>query len=336
MFTTALFFLVVGLSAAENPIEDLSTEATRLLGGLDADQRALAQYDFDDEERWDWHFIPRKRPGLAFNDLREEQYPLILNLLRAGLSETGYATAETIRSLESVLRKIEGPNATHRDNLDYHVSIFGTPDPKGTWALRYEGHHLSLHWTIVGGKAMATSPQFMGANPGIHPDGPKEGMRTSETLGALEDLGRSFVSQLPETKRSVAVINPEAPADILSGTARDADMQDDLGIAYSDLDDAEKAQLISLIEGFANVQRPEIAAQRLSRIRNAGLDSLKFAWMGPIELGEPHYFRVQGKTFILEYDNTQNNAKHPHSVWRDFHGDFGKDLLKEHYAQHQH
>ena len=333
MLSTALFVVVAAL-AAPAPIADLSEAANALLAGLTDEQRALTQYDFDAEERWDWHFIPRKRPGLSFNDLEAAQYPLIQALLRAGLSEKGYTTAETIRSLEGILHLMEGPQATHRDPLDYHVSIFGTPDTSGTWALRYEGHHLSLHWTIVNGKAIASSPQFLGANPGTIPEG--QAHAGHRTLGALEDLGRAFINTLSTEQRAAAIINPLAPKDILSGTERDAIVQEDLGIPYDALTAKQQAQCIGLIEAYANIQRPEIAAQRLSRIRKAGTETIKFAWMGPIEVGAAHYYRIQGKTFLIEYDNVQNDARHPHAVWRDFHGDFGKDLLKEHYALHPH
>ncbi len=333
MLSATALILFSALAAPSAPIADLSDAANALLAGLDADQRAIVQYKFDDEERWDWHFIPRKRPGLSFNDLREEQYSLIQALLQAGLSEGGFKTTETIRALEGVLREIEGPQATHRDPLDYHVSIFGKPDKNGTWSFRYEGHHLSLHWTIVKGKAIASSPQFLGANPGNVPDGPHKGLRA---LGMLEDLGRDFVNALSGTQRKQAIVSAEAPKDILSGTERDAIEQKHLGVAYGDLSKAQQQQLFGLIEAYANIQRPEIAAQRLARIRKAGPATIKFAWMGGTERGTPQYYRVQGKTFILEYDNVQNAANHPHTTWRDFHGDFGKDLLKEHYAMHKH
>ncbi|MEX2467161.1 MAG: DUF3500 domain-containing protein, partial [Gemmatimonadota bacterium] len=52
--------------------------------------------------------------------------------------------------------------------------------------------------------------------------------------------------------------------------------------------------------------------------------------MGLIEVYASHYYRVQGPTFLIEYDNTQNGANHIHSVWREFEGDFGRDLLRDH------
>ncbi len=333
MLSISTLLFASRLLATASPATDLATAVNAMLDSLDNTQRAQTVYAFDAEERWDWHFVPRERAGVALKDMNESQQALALAVLEAGLSEHGVKTAETIRSLEGVLRELEGPQATHRQPLDYHFMVFGTPEVDGTWALRYEGHHLSLQWTIVGGEAMATTPQFFGSNPGDVMEGPLKGTRA---LGNLEDMGRAFVKALDEAQRATAVLSSDAPKDILTGADREAEMQEDAGIPYAALSDEQKATFIGLLEAFARYQRPEIADQRLARIRTNGLDDVKFAWMGSMEKGQGHYYRIQGKTFIVEYDNTQNNANHVHAVWRDFHGDFGRDLLKEHYAQHQH
>jgi len=333
MLSISALLFASSLLANASPASDLTTAVSALLNGLDEAQRAETVYAFDAEERWDWHFVPRDRAGVALKDMNETQQGLALAVLNAGLSAEGVKVAETIRSLEGVLRAIEGPQATHRDPLDYHFMVFGTPEEGGTWALRYEGHHLSLQWTIVDGEAMSTTPQFLGTNPGEVMDGPLKGTRA---LGSLEDLGRTFVTTLKADQQAAAILSETAPKDILTGADRDAEMQEDRGVAYAALSDSQKAAFIGLIEAFAHFQRPEIAEQRLARIRKTGLDDVKFAWMGSLEKGQGHYYRVQGKTFIIEYDNTQNDANHVHVVWRDFHGDYGRDLLKAHYAQHQH
>ena len=332
MLSLTALLLATGLLAG-SPAGDLTVTVNAFLDGLDEEQRAKTVYAFDAEQRWDWHFVPRERAGVSFRDLNESQHALALAVLAAGLSEHGLKTAETIRSLENVLREIEGPQATHRDPLDYHFQVFGTPEEGGTWALRYEGHHLALNWTIVNGKAIATTPQFLGSNPGDVRAGPLEGTRA---LGDLEDLGRAFVTDLDTAQRASAILSDTAPRDIFTGADREAAMQEDAGIAYAVLLEPQKAAFIALIEAFARCQRPEIAEQRLARIRKAGLDGVKFAWMGSLEKGQGHYYRIQGKTFIVEYDNTQNNANHVHTVWRDFHGDFGRDLLQDHHARHEH
>jgi hypothetical protein len=85
-----------------------------------------------------------------------------------------------------------------------------------------------------------------------------------------------------------------------------------------------------LIEEYATQMSAEPALDRLEKIQKAGIEKVHFAWAGEAERRKPHYYRVQGPTFLIEYDNTQNNANHIHSVWRDFAGDFGRDLLREH------
>jgi hypothetical protein len=145
------------------------------------------------------------------------------------------------------------------------------------------------------------------------------------------------VKSLSDEQRAQAIIGDTAPNDVFTGNQVEATIQEDKGIPYAALNDQQKQAFIGLIEIQAGIQQPEVAAQRLARIRTAGLDDVKFAWIGGLEKGQGHYYRVQGKTFIVEYDNTQNNANHVHAAWRDFHGDFGRDLLKEHYAaDHKH
>ena len=331
--TTSLLLLVSAAAAALNPADGLADAVNTFTASLTDEQRAVAVYPFDAEERWNWHFIPKERNGLSFEHLTEVQIPLAHAVLKAALSDHGYKTVETIRSLEGVLRELEGPQATHRNPLDYHFTVFGTPEKDGTWAFRYEGHHLSLNWTVIKGKVISDSPQFMGTNPGEVMSGPLTGTRA---LGDLEDMGRAFVSGLSDEQKTVAIISTEAPKDVLTGAEVEAPVQEDKGIAYSALTDAQKQDFIALIEAHAKFQLPEVAAQRLARIQKAGIDEVKFAWMGSLEKGQGHYYRLQGKTFIVEYDNTQNNANHVHEAWRDFHGDFGRDLLKEHYARHEH
>jgi hypothetical protein len=331
---TPFLMLISAVAAAANPGDGLAEAVNAFTAGLTEEQRSIAVYPFDSEERWNWHFVPKARNGLSFELLEEAQIPLAHAVLKAALSEHGYKTVETIRALEGVLRELEGPQATHRNPLDYHFTIFGTPEKDGTWAFRYEGHHLSMNWTIIKGKIISDSPQFMGSNPGEVASGPLQGTRV---LGDLEDLGRAFVSGLSEEQRAVAILSAEAPNDIFTGANVEAPRQEDKGIAYAELTYSQKQDFVALIEAHAKTQLPEVAAQRLARIQKVGIDDVKFAWMGSLEKGQGHYYRFQGKTFIVEYDNTQNNANHIHVTWRDFHGDFGRDLLKEHYAaDHRH
>jgi hypothetical protein len=326
--------LAATLAAAPKEAVPMPAAAQKFLATLRPDQRARAVFAVNDDERLDWHFVPRARKGVSFADLSAPQQAAVLALLRSGLSASGYQKVETIRSLETVLQQIEGDaEGKFRNPTHYYVSVFGEPAARGVWGWRYEGHHLSLHWTVVDGKVIASSPQFLGANPARVASGPLAGKRI---LGAEEDLGRALVKSLSEKQRAVAVLSPQAPGDILTGNQRVAAIQEDKGVAYRDLSPEQKRIFLSLLRAYTSTQSEPVAAQRLADLSRAGLDTIKFAWMGGLEPGQGHYYRVQGTTFLIEYDNTQNNANHVHSVWRSFKNDFGADLLAEHYKNAPH
>jgi len=108
------------------------------------------------------------------------------------------------------------------------------------------------------------------------------------------------------------------------------------GILYKDLSKAQKKLLDALIGVHTGNMASELASARTAKLNKSGKDAILFAWAGETEVGKRHYYRVQGPTFLIEYDNTQNNANHIHSVWRDFDGDFGQDLIAEHIASEKH
>jgi hypothetical protein len=310
---------------------EMAAAAKNLYASLTADQRAKIKFDFNDGLRYDWHFIPRPRKGLPLKEMSGEQKALAQGLLASGLSQMGYIKAETIISLEQILATIEQGKGPVRDPELYFFNIFGDPDSKDKkqpWGWRVEGHHLALNFTIVGEIGVAGGPTFMGSNPGEVKSGPREGLRV---LAEEEDFARKLVKSLNETQRKKAVVEERAPRDILSMAARKATPLNPAGIRMPDLKSEQKELLNSIIVLYAERLRPELAASDLGKILKAGVDNIGFAWAGGLERGEPHYYRIQGPTFLIEYDNTQNNANHIHSVWRDFENDFGTDLLRKHY-----
>jgi len=317
----------IGVAQSQRQPVPMHAAAKAFLASLDASQRAKAAFAFDSEERFNWHFVPRERKGMPLKEMTPAQQKAALDLLRAGLSEQGYTKAETVRGLEQVLFAIEGK--PHRDEGLYFFSVFGEPAETGTWGWRYEGHHLAQNWTIVGGKGIASSPQFFGANPAeVRVAHAKKGTRA---LAAEEDLARALVTSMNEAQRKEAVVAAEAPRDIFTMNSRKAAIEGTSGIMAGSLNPKQQALLLSIIEEYAGVQAKPQSDSRLAKIRAAGFTNVRFAWMGPIEKGQPHYYRVQGPTFLIEYDNVQNEANHIHSVWRDFNGDFGTDLLAAHY-----
>jgi hypothetical protein len=330
LFVVGLLALGVSAHVAEQgrPEVAMVSAAKSLLGALDDAQRAKMQFAFDSEERFNWHYIPRARKGLPLAEMTPAQRDAAFALLKTGLSTSGYTRAESIRSLELVLRAIENRNT--RDPEQYFFSIFGTPGDK-TWAWRYEGHHLSQNWTIATGRAVATSPAFFGANPAIVMEGPSKGTRA---LPEEADLGWALLEGLEPQSRDKAIVAGAAPTEIITANSRKAAMLENTGLRASDMNTKERALLIRLIEAHASAQHADLAAARLAAIKAAGPDNVRFTWIGATKNapGAAHYYRIQGPTFLIEYDNTQNNANHQHIVWRDFNGDFGADVLAEHYA----
>ena len=303
----------------------MAAAANNLLAALSPEEKAKAVFEFADAERVNWHFIPRDRKGLLIKEMSQEQRLLAQALLASGLSHRGYGKAVSIMSLEAVLASIEKGSGAVRDPERYFVSIFGTPG-KGAWGWRVEGHHLSLNFTSTDTAAPALTPSFFGTNPGQVMQGPRNGTRI---LGKEEDLGRALAKSLSEEQRKEAVILVEAPKDIFNDPKR-VDPTKPEGISQGKLNDAQKAALVELMKEYLFRCRPDVAAEEMARIEKAGMEKIYFAWAGGFERGEPHYYRVQSGNFVLEYDNTQNNANHVHSLWRDFDHDFGHDLLKAH------
>jgi hypothetical protein len=329
------FVLLVFASVAWAQIDTfsgqrMSVAAQRFLNALSAESRAAAVIPFDDAERQNWHYIPRDRRGVSIKQLTPEQRELGSALLRSGLSEDGLRKADGIRRLDRVL--FEQTGATIRDENLYYFSLFGQPANSGPWGWRFEGHHISLNFTLRDGRVVSTTPFFFGANPAEVRSGPQRGTRV---LAAEEEMGRALLRSLSEAQHAKAIISGDAPADVLASPGNSARL-DQQGILYTELSAEQQKQLMSVIEMYAHRLDQELAGRELLRIGQAGVEKLRFAWAGGSEAGQPHYYRIQGPTFVIEYDNTQNSANHIHTVWRDPERDFGLDPLRAHYASSPH
>lgn len=317
---------------AHGPSEEMAEAANRFLEALTPEQREKAVFELKSEERFNWHFIPRARKGLPLKEMTGAQRPLAHALLNSGMSHRGYFKATTIMTLEAILHEMEGGRGHTRDPELYFFSIFGKPEAHGTWGWRVEGHHLSLNFTVVDGHHVAVTPSFFGSNPAEVRQGPRKGLRV---LGPEEDLGRKLVRSLNAEQRRVAIYTNKAPADIITSADRKARLLKPDGLALSKLNKSQSDLLWALIKEYFYRHRPEIADGELKNLEQTGPDTIFFAWAGGTEPGQGHYYRVQGPGFLIEYDNTQNDANHVHAVLRDLKNDFGEDLLREHYrTQH--
>jgi hypothetical protein len=310
------------------PSSSVMTEtARRFLAALTPEQRAKAVFPFEDQERFDWHYVPKPRKGLPLKEMSSAQKALAHALLSAGLSQKGYIKATTIMSLEDVLRILEHDSGERRNPEGYFFTVFGEPSENGVWGYRVEGHHLSLNFTLVKGR-IADSPDFFGANPAEVREGPRKGLRT---LAKEEDLARALLDSLDPQQKAVAIVDKTAYPDILTKASRKAALEGKpSGLPASKMNPNQREMLAALLREYAENLPEELARARLDQIKRAG-DNIFFAWAGGARRGEPHYYRVQSAAFLVEYDDTQDGANHIHSVWRDFNGDFGLDLLAQHY-----
>jgi hypothetical protein len=301
----------------------MAVAAGRFLAALSHEQAAKATYPFEAPERLDWHFIPRPRKGLPIKELKPEQRSLAFGLIASGLSGSGVLKATTIMSLEQILKELEQGGRMIRDPELYYLTVFGTPTDRGKWGWRVEGHHLSLNFALEDGKIVAATPVFFGANPAEVRQGPRQGLRT---LADREDRALRLLQALDENQRKSVWFAPRAPADIRAANTPQPPTEPAVGVAAADLNQDQRAMLRALIESYAEDMPDEVAQAWLQEIRRAGPDAIRFTWAGPADRSQPHAYRVQGPSFLIEFNNTQNGANHIHSVWRNMLGDFGIPL----------
>lgn len=305
----------------------MSQAALNFLAALSPEQVKKATYSFTDEERYNWHFIPRERNGLPLKDMTPTQKHLAHALLSAGLSQKGYIKATSIMSLEEILKIMENDSGVRRNPEGYFFTIFGEPSETGVWGYRVEGHHLAINFTVANGK-VAASPNFFGTNPAEVRTGPRKGLRV---LHAEEDLARTLLKALTPEQKKIAVVTGDAYKDIFTMNSRKASLEGQpSGLPVSKLNAKQKLMFNELVDEYIHNVPEQVAQMRAEKVKKSG-NNLWFAWAGTEEKNGPHYYRIQGSEFIIEYDNTQNNANHIHSVWRDIQGDFGEDLLGDHY-----
>jgi hypothetical protein len=309
---------------------------SRFLDSLTADLRKKAHFSFDSNQRRRWHYVPREmfdRKGVSLKEMNAAQRRSAFSLLAGGLSQAGYEKVTAVIGLEKTLAKIErslGEFDFVRNPQLYYFSVFGDPTAGTPWSWRAEGHHVSLNFTIAGRDWISPNPLFLGSNPAEVRTGAQKGLRI---LAKEEDLARELLAALDADQKRATIISPQAPPDILTRESPRAELGAAEGLAAGSMASQQRQILGRLIDVYLDRLPHELATIELKKLNEAGLDALHFAWSGPQERGRPHYYRIHGPFFLVEYDNTQNNANHIHTVWRHFKDDFGEDLLHCHYQQ---
>jgi hypothetical protein len=315
----------------ETAANEMALAARNLIATLTAEQKAASVYAMDHDHRLDWHFVPKERKGTTLKEMNPEQRLLTTALLAASLSGPGLMKATSIMILEQVLQVLEGANRRFRGEPEMlHIGVFGAPAGGATWGWRFEGHHLSLSFTIVNGRHISATPSFMGTNPDIILSGPRKGQ---QVLADEANLGRALAKSLTAAQKPKTIFNEKAPADIFTAAERKVSPLKPDGLNWKEMTAEQQEMVWRLVNAYVNRARGEIAGADLQKIVDAGRANISFAWAGGMERGDGHYYRIQGPTFLIEYDNTQNDANHIHAVYRDFDEDFGVDLLKRHYEE---
>ena len=303
---------------------------------LTKEQLAKASFGFEDAERLNWHYIPRERKGLPLRELEGDALKLAHGLISSGLSKSGYDQTVSIMSLEEVLYLLEtepkarGERRERRDPGKYYLSIFGTPSDTGKWGWRLEGHHISLNYTLDKGDVVGTTPEFFGTNPALIEAGPGRSIRV---LGPEEDMARQILKLCTPEQAKIVHIDTKAPDDLRIGANAQApsaqpETSAPVGLPVSQMNNDQKKLLADLLTEYLANMPADVSARRRAALMQAGFDNIHFAWWGETERNQRHYYRIQGPSFLIEYNNTQSSANHVHSYWRDFAGDFGIPLKK--------
>jgi hypothetical protein len=339
-FLTGSFLSCQSQPAADNtkktkaakPLTGMAATADHFLQTLSARQREDVLFSFDNKERYNWHYVPKDRKGISLKELSVIQVKAAMDLMRTALSDTGFVKTESIINLEAILREAEGRTTddSYRDPGKYYFTIFGEPATDSIWGWRLEGHHISFNFSTENNRLVSGTPGFLGTNPAIVLSGPEKG---KFILKDESQLGLAMVLSLDAKQKEKAVIDNRAPGDILTSASRKAMINESNGILYSELNGAQQKVFIQLLSVYIHRYTRLFAMGMMKEIEEAGLNNLRFAWAGVQQTGpgNPHYYRIQGPTVIIEYDNTQNDANHIHTVIRDLKNDFGGDELMEHY-----
>lgn len=318
---------------------EMAEAANGFVDSLDGGQRAVATFPFSGDERYLWHYTPVERNGLRLKDMTAAQRAAAFRMMNTALSAHGARKAREIIELEAILDEWEGiqNDRMHwlRDPEIYYFSVFGEPGGEEPWGWRAGGHHIGIHATVIANTYVSVLPLFLGANPAEVRHGEHMGVRT---LADEEDLARDLLGRLDAEQKALAIVDPTAPDDILTENYRVAD-PDEIpvgGISLAELRDGQRDGLIGLLRHYVDRKAADLAENEWRKIELDGLDGVRFLWAGPEARGEGHYYALAGPAFVIEYDNTQNEANHIHSVMRSYSGDWGEDLLAAHYEHGHH
>jgi hypothetical protein len=336
--------VVPGLFGREHtgvPLASLVEAARSFLSALTPDQRKAASFALDDAAWRGWSNIHAflMRHGVCLAALDSEQRERALALLREAMSAAGYRSARDVMRLNEHILEITGSAQEYGEWL-YWVSLFGTPSHEEPWGFQIDGHHLVVNCFVLGDQLVLT-PNFMGSEPVLARSGKYAGTRV---FAAEEEQGLALMRSLSPDGRALATIGTDLPGELLTAAFHDNDRVAPAGIRYGDLPAEGRERLEALLATYTGRLRPGHAEIRHAEVKKH-LDATHFAWVGPCDEVSPFYYRVLSPVILVEfdhvagiaYDNDTPSRDHIHTVVRTPNGnDYGRDLLRRHYAEHDH
>ncbi len=328
-------------NAQRNSNKRVLAATKAFLKTLDTDKLKKTLFAYDTTERQRWFFVPIERMGLPLMDMNQQQTKAAVNLLKATVSESAAETAVAVMQLETVLKQIEKLPAENlrRHPGKFYFSVFGMPSQQQRWGWRIEGHHISFNFSSETGKIISGTPLFLGSNPAIVPEGYPEAGK--QLIKKEEVLGLDLLHSMTDEQLKKVVVSDKSPFEIFSGNLGHYSRSDTLknGIKFTEMTLNQQQKLMALVNVYLRRYPFGFADDFMEKIKKAGIDNLVFTWQGAQEakIGNGgHYYRIQNAVLFIEYDNTQTNANHVHTVVRDLTNDFGEDILKKHYQQEHH
>ncbi|HLK27374.1 MAG TPA: DUF3500 domain-containing protein [Puia sp.] len=330
---------------------EIKQSAVSFVNSLDKMQQRSALLAFNDTARIKWNNLPvglRARAGINVGRMTDSQRHLFHRILSASLSSQGYLKATSIMHLDHLLNllydslynlgelndeNLKGIKSLKWTPSNFFLAFFGKP-VDSVWGFKIEGHHLSINFTFVNDK-LSVTPFFVGTDPAEYPFTEYAGWRV---LGEEEDLGIKLIHLLSPAQQKTATMSVDVPRDIITAAESGKRLIDNWGIRGSQMSKQQQVILQYIIREFVFNLEYEKAVAEYDKIVKAGIDNIYFGWIGFYEESKPHYYVLNGPTFLIEFDNCGGNGKgnHIHAIWREKGNEYGEDVLKKHYLSEHH
>ncbi len=351
-FATILLLFSPAANCQSTYNNEIKQAAVSLYNSFDKMQNISGRLNFNDTSRLKWNNLPvglRARVGTSIGNMTDDQRKLLHRILSVSLSSQGYLKATSIMHLDDLLNryydslfyKKELNDTTYSfvksllwSHKNYFFAFFGQPTDN-IWGYKLEGHHLSINFTFVNDR-LSVTPFFIGTDPAEYPNSEYAGWRV---LGQEEDLGIKLIQLLTPAEQKKATMSTAVPKDIITAAESGKRLVENWGILGSEMNSNQKSILQYIIREFVFNLEYDKAVIEYDKILKAGIDKIYFGWIGQYNEKEPHYYVLNGPTFIIEFDNNggpRNGANHIHAIWREKGNEYGEDVLKKHYQMEKH